>query len=211
MSTTLPLRSSAAPTGLASANITWHATRVDALERRRCIGHKSAVVWLTGLSASGKSTIATELECELTQRGVASCILDGDNLRHGLCSDLGFSPEARRENIRRAGEVARLMSDAGLVVLATFISPYRIDRELLRAKIENFIEVHVKCPVAVCQGRDPKGLYKKAVAGQIKEFTGISAPYEEPLKPELTLDTSSEDLAACVKRLSEHLDGVILS
>jgi len=182
---------------------------VNPQERQSCFGHKSAVVWLTGLSASGKSTLATELEYALTKQGVASCILDGDNLRHGLCSDLGFSPEDRRENIRRAGDVALLMSGAGLVVLATFISPYRADRDLLRNKIPNFIEVHVKCPIEQCQQRDPKGLYKKALAGQIKEFTGISAPYEEPLNPELTLDTHREDVFVCVKKLGEHLSSVI--
>lgn len=153
---------------------------------------RGVVIWLTGLSGSGKSTIAVELEHALLDNGYNAFILDGDNIRHGLNKDLGFSPADRTENIRRIGEVAKLFCDANIITIAAFISPYKADRDRARGLLKEleFIEVHVKCPVAVCEERDPKGLYKKAKAGEVPEFTGISAPYEEPLTPELTLDTS---------------------
>ena len=150
------------------------------------------MVWLTGLSGAGKSTLATAVEAALIRAGHAACVLDGDNLRHGLNADLGFSPEDRRENIRRAGEVAALFADAGLIVIAAFISPYRAGREAAREAIgaARFLEVFLDAPLAVCERRDPKGLYRRARAGEIAEFTGISAPYEPPEAPALTLDTA---------------------
>jgi bifunctional enzyme CysN/CysC len=194
-----------------SDNVTWHKTKITVDERALRNGHKGGVIWLTGLSASGKSTIATELENELFHRGINTYVLDGDNVRHRLCGDLGFSPADRTENIRRVGEVSRLMVDAGLIVITTFISPYRADRDKVRALLDDneFVEVFVQCPVEVCQQRDPKGLYKKAVAGQIKEFTGISAPYEEPLKPELVVHTASQSVSECVAQIMDFIKDLI--
>jgi len=172
----------------------------NALDRSSIKNHLPAVLWFTGLSGSGKTTIAKAIEFELcTQYKVHTYHLDGDILRDGLNRDLGFSPESRSENIRRAAEVARLMADAGLVVLLSFISPFRVDRENARNIISpyRFIEIFVKSPLAVCEQRDPKGLYRKARAGLIPEFTGISSPYEEPLNPELILDTSLKSLQDC--------------
>jgi adenylyl-sulfate kinase len=162
--------------------------------------HTGQVVWLTGLSASGKTTIANALERELFNQGRQVYVLDGDKMRQGLCSDLGFSPESRSENIRRVGEVAKLFSDAGLICITAFISPYRSDRDLVRAMLPagGFIEVFINAPLAVCEQRDPKGFYAKARAGIIKDFTGISAPYEPPLQPEVELRTDQIDVAACV-------------
>jgi len=175
-------------------------------------GHKGAVVWFTGLSGSGKSTIAHAVEEALFERGCRSYVLDGDNIRHGLNKNLGFSPEDRTENIRRIGEVANLFVQAGIIALTAFISPYRADRDAARKVAgSDFIEVYVKCGIDVCESRDTKGLYKKARAGEVKEFTGISAPYEEPLNPELVVDTSQESLEESTKKvmacLVEH--GVI--
>ena len=177
-----------------ATNIVWHAGAVTREERERLNGHRSAVVWLTGLSGSGKSTIAVALEKALWTRGVRTYILDGDNIRHGLNKNLGFSPADRTENIRRIGEVAKLFADAGLVAVTAFISPYRADRDQVRALMRpgDFIEVLVDCPLDICEQRDVKGLYQKARAGQIPEFTGISAPYEGPLTPELTLRTAEQ-------------------
>src|SRR6266704_6286520 len=154
-------------------------------------GHTGAVVWLTGLSGSGKSTLAAELERALFEQGRQVCVLDGDDLRRGLCSDLGFSPADRRENIRRVGEVARLFAEAGFICIAAFISPYRSERDLARgiAPEGKFLEVYLNAPLEVCEQRDPKGLYAKARTGAIKDFTGVSAPYEGPLKPEIELRT----------------------
>lgn len=160
-------------------------------DRRMSLGQNSLVIWLTGLSGSGKSTLAGLLEEELTDRGFAAYLLDGDVIRKGLNNDLGFSPVDRKENIRRIGEVCKLFVDAGLIVITAFISPYRADRDLVRASLESdeFLEVFVNAPLEVCEQRDPKGLYKKARAGEIKEFTGIDAPYEQPMAPELEIRT----------------------
>jgi bifunctional enzyme CysN/CysC len=185
----------------------WTTGKVTATDRARRNQHAGCVIWLTGLSASGKSTIATELERELFQQGVQVCVLDGDNLRHGLCSDLGFSPEARRENIRRVGEVAKLFANAGLVCITAFISPYRSDRALARAIVPagRFFEVHVNAPLSVCEQRDPKGLYARARTGELKDFTGISAPYEPPERPELELRTDQLTVSQCVAAIVDLL------
>ncbi|MBI5505116.1 MAG: adenylyl-sulfate kinase [Deltaproteobacteria bacterium] len=177
-----------------SKNIVWHQSTVTRAEREAISGHRGCTVWLTGLSGSGKSTVANLLEKALWERGVRSYVLDGDNVRHGLNKDLGFSPKDRTENIRRIGEVAALFTDAGVVNVTAFISPYRADRDLVR-KVQaegNFIEVYVKCDLDECEKRDPKGLYKKARAGEIPEFTGISAPYEAPDNAELVVDTTGQ-------------------
>jgi len=190
-----------------SANITWHHGSVDDATREETFGHKGATVWFTGLSGSGKSTVSRALEAALVARGVHAYVLDGDNIRHGLNRDLAFSPEDRSENIRRVGEVARLMSDAGLLCLTAFISPYRADRDRVRALHPEgrFIEVFVDCPLEVCESRDPKGLYKKARAGEIGAFTGISAPYEAPEDPEATVDTDQKSIEACAEALLTEL------
>ncbi|HTJ00709.1 MAG TPA: adenylyl-sulfate kinase [Dongiaceae bacterium] len=190
-----------------SENLFWMAGKITPAQRESRNGHPGCVVWLTGLSASGKSTIATELERQLFQQGRQVYVLDGDNIRHGLGSDLDFSPAARKENIRRIGEVARLFADSGCICITAFISPYRSDRELARriAPPGKFIEVFINAPLAVCEQRDPKGLYAKARAGLVKEFTGISAPYEPPLQPEIELNTDQLDVARCVAKIIEHL------
>ena len=173
-------------------NLFRHDFVVSREQRSQIKGHSPRLIWLTGLSGSGKSTIAGLLERELNREGVHTYLLDGDHIRHGLCRDLGFTPEDRRENIRRAGETAKLLVDAGLVVIASFISPYRSDRTALRALFapEEFVEVFVDCKLEVCEERDPKGLYRKAREGKIKDFTGVDAPYERPENPELRLDSS---------------------
>lgn len=188
-------------------HIFWHAGQVTAEARSRQAGQQAATIWLTGLSGAGKSTLACALEARLVGAGRPAYVLDGDNLRHHLNRDLGFSPRDRQENIRRSAEVARLMNDAGLIVICAFISPLREDREVARAIIgvDNFIETYVSTPCAVCEERDPKGLYKKARAGLIPEFTGVSAPYEEPLRPTLALDTGVLSLDQCCERLFLHL------
>jgi adenylylsulfate kinase len=172
-----------------SRNVTWFDGYITRIERETLHGHRGAVIWFTGLSASGKSTIAHYLEKMLYKRGCSTYSFDGDNVRHGLCRDLGFSPEDRQENIRRIGEMVRLFVDAGIVAITAFISPYRADREMVRKLVgeERFFEVYVECPVEVCAVRDPKGLYQRAKAGVIKEFTGVSAPYEGPENPALTI------------------------
>ncbi len=191
-----------------ATNIVWHKGAVNRDDREQVNGHKGCIVWLTGLSGSGKSTIAVDLEKRLWERGVRAYILDGDNVRHGLNKNLGFSPDDRTENIRRIGEVAKLFIDAGMVALTAFISPYRADRDQVRALVSpgDFVEVHVDCPIEVCEQRDVKGLYKKARAGEIKEFTGISAPYEAPLRPELSIDTSKQDVEASARQILRYLD-----
>jgi adenylyl-sulfate kinase len=188
-------------------NLTWTHGKVTAAERAQRSGHSGCIVWLTGLSASGKSTIATELERKLFALGRNVCVLDGDNVRHGLCSDLGFSPQNRKENIRRVSEVARLFAEAGLICITAFISPYRSDRELARAIAPRgkFIEVYLNVPLAVCEQRDPKGLYARARTGEIKDFTGISAPYEAPLQPEIELPTGRLSVAECVSTVLARL------
>jgi adenylylsulfate kinase len=191
-----------------ATNIVWHQGAVTRADREKLNGHKGATIWLTGLSGSGKSTIAVDLEKRLAERGVRTYILDGDNIRHGLNKNLGFSPEDRTENIRRIGEVAKLFTDAGIVALTAFISPYRADRDQVRKIMGDgdFIEVHVDCPVEVCEQRDVKGLYKKARAGEIKEFTGFSAPYEAPEKPELTIKTAGQSVEDSSKQILGYLE-----
>ncbi|UQY43416.1 adenylyl-sulfate kinase [Erwinia sp. PK3-005] len=171
-------------------NVVWHAHAVTRADRQRQHGHRGVVLWFTGLSGSGKSTVAGALEQALHQLGVSTYLLDGDNVRHGLCRDLGFSDADRKENIRRVGEVARLMVDAGLVVLTAFISPHRAERQMVREMLGagEFIEVFVDTPLAICEARDPKGLYKKARAGELRNFTGIDSVYEAPEQPEIHLD-----------------------
>ncbi|KOC92986.1 adenylyl-sulfate kinase [Winslowiella iniecta] len=171
-------------------NVIWHSHAVTRAERETLNGHQGVVLWFTGLSGSGKSTVAGALEQALHQQGVSTYLLDGDNVRHGLCSDLGFSDDDRKENIRRVGEVAKLMVDAGLVVLTAFISPHRAERQMVRDALGEgrFIEVFVDTPLAICEARDPKGLYKKARAGELRNFTGIDAAYESPQQAEIHLD-----------------------
>jgi adenylylsulfate kinase len=190
-----------------ATNIVWHQGNVTRADREKINGHKACTVWLTGLSGSGKSTIAVDLEKRLCERGVRTYILDGDNIRHGLNKNLGFSPEDRTENIRRIGEVAALFADAGTIIITSFISPYRSDRALARGRVPagKFIEVFLDVSVEVCERRDPKGLYKKARRGEIAQFTGVSAPYEAPEQPELALDTDAMSLDACVDTIVEHL------
>ena len=190
-----------------SDNIYWSHGKVTPEQRARRNGHPGCVVWLTGLSGAGKSTIATELERELFNLGKYAYVLDGDNMRHGLCSDLAFSPHDRKENIRRVGEVAKLFADAGIICITAFISPYQSDRRLVREMINDgqFIEVFVNAPIDICEQRDPKGLYVKARANEIKEFTGVSAPYEPPGKPEIELRTDQLTVAESVARVIEFL------
>ena len=191
-----------------SKNIVWHQSTVTRDEREAISGHRGCTVWLTGLSGSGKSTVANLLEKALWERGVRSYVLDGDNVRHGLNKDLGFSPKDRTENIRRIGEVAALFTDAGIVNVTAFISPYRADRDLVR-KVQaegNFIEVYVKCDLDECEKRDPKVLYKKARAGEIPEFTGISAPYEAPDHAELVVDTTGQTPAQSLAAIVGYLE-----
>lgn len=175
---------------LKDENVVWHPHAVTRADRELQHSHKGAVLWFTGLSGSGKSTVAGALEQALHALGVSTYLLDGDNVRHGLCRDLGFSDDDRRENIRRVGEVAKLMVDAGLLVLTAFISPHRAEREMVRELLgkDQFIEVFVDTPLAICETRDPKGLYKKARAGELKNFTGIDSEYESPQAPDVHLD-----------------------
>ena len=191
----------------ASTNIAWHHASVDRAARAEQRGHRSAILWFTGLSGSGKSTLANAVNQALFERGLASYVLDGDNIRHGLCKDLGFSDADREENIRRIGEVSKLFLDAGVVVLTAFVSPFKADRDRARSLVENgdFVEIHCAADLSVCEERDTKGLYAKARAGEIKEFTGISSPYEAPEKPELRVDTGSQSLEACVELVINHL------
>lgn len=192
-----------------ATNITWHEGDVTRAERQRTMGQKGATIWMTGLSGSGKSTIAVALEQVLINNGKYAYRLDGDNVRHGLNKNLGFSPEDRAENIRRIGEVAKLFADAGMLTITSFISPYREDRDLVRelhaADGLPFLEVHVDAPLDVAEQRDPKGLYKKARAGEIQGFTGIDAPYEQPEKPELHLRTGDMSVEDSVRALLQCL------
>ncbi|MCF6093259.1 adenylyl-sulfate kinase [Microaerobacter geothermalis] len=193
-----------------SDNLVWHDSSVKKEDRHRLNGHRSGVIWFTGLSGSGKSTLANAVDRELYKHNIRSYVLDGDNIRHGLNRNLGFSPEDRQENIRRIGEVSKLFVDAGLFVLTAFISPYRNDREMVRRLLNNdeFIEVYVKCSIDECERRDPKGLYEKARKGEIKEFTGISAPYEEPINPEIIIETDKQSLEESVAQVMEYLKGL---
>jgi adenylyl-sulfate kinase len=190
-----------------SANLTASVSTVTLPQREKRNRHRGAVLWFTGLSAAGKSTVANQLEKALFANGIQVFVLDGDRVRHGLCSDLGFSPVDRQENIRRVGEVARLFADAGFICLAAFISPYRADRLLVRKLMDggNFFEVFVNAPLSVCEQRDPKGLYAKARQNQVKNFTGISAPYEPPLNPEIELRTDKLAVADAIEKILRHL------
>src|SRR3990167_3010514 len=191
-----------------ATNIKWHHGKITKAHRIELMKQKGVTIWLTGLSGSGKSTIAVELEHALVENKHQAYILDGDNIRHGLNKNLGFSPEDRAENIRRIGEVAKLFTDANIITITAFISPYKEDRDNAR-KLQNegeFIEIYVKCPVNVCEQRDTKGLYKKARAGEVKEFTGISAPYEEPSNPELTIDTSKVSVEGSTRAILNYLE-----
>ncbi|WP_323710886.1 adenylyl-sulfate kinase [Mammaliicoccus lentus] len=190
-----------------STNITWHDSEVTKAERQERNGHKSVVIWFTGLSGSGKSTVSVALEKALFEQKITSYRLDGDNIRHGLNKNLGFSPEDRKENIRRIGEVGKLMVDAGVVTMTAFISPYEEDRNIVRDILEDgeFIEVYTKCSLDECEARDPKSLYKKARSGEIKEFTGINAPYEEPSNPEIIIDTEQHSVEEAVEEIVAYL------
>ena len=192
-----------------TANTVWHAATIRREHRQQQNGHGSAILWFTGLSGAGKSTLAHAVEERLHQLGCRTYVLDGDNVRHGLCGDLGFSAADRTENIRRIGEVAKLMIDAGVIALTAFISPFRADRERVRGMVMHgeFIEIYCHCPVEVCETRDVKGLYQRARAGEVKDFTGISSPYEAPLKPELTVDTATQPLDVCVTQVLDYLRG----
>jgi adenylylsulfate kinase len=194
-----------------ATNITWHEGHVARADRNQLLNQKGATIWFTGLSACGKSTIAFTLEHALVERGRLAYVLDGDNIRHGLNKNLGFSPEDREENIRRIGEVAKLFADAGVLTCTSFISPYRADRDKAReihaAADLPFIEVYVKASVECCEKRDPKGLYKKARAGEIPEFTGISAPYEEPNNAEIVIDSENVSPEQGAKMVLDYLAG----
>ena len=186
-----------------SSNVVWHHATVTRERREALNGHRSVMLWFTGLSGAGKSTLAHSVEEYLFQNGCRTFTFDGDNVRHGLCSDLGFSAEDRVENIRRVGEMAKLFLEAGVIALTAFISPFRSDREKVRSLVPHgeFFEVYCRCPLDVCEQRDIKGLYKRARAGEIKDFTGISSPYEEPIDPELVVDTGTLTLEDSVARV----------
>ncbi len=184
-----------------ASNIVWHKASVDRESISDQKGHKSVIIWFTGLSGSGKSTLANALNFALFNKGLSTFLLDGDNIRHGLCKDLGFSNADREENIRRIGEVSKLFLDAGVIVLTAFVSPFRSDREKARSLVNknDFLEVYCAANLEVCEKRDTKGLYAKARKGEIKDFTGISSPYEEPNNPDLLIDTGVKDLDECVE------------
>ncbi|MFZ5996238.1 MAG: adenylyl-sulfate kinase [Nitrospirota bacterium] len=190
-----------------SSNTIWHHATVTRARRERQNGHRSVILWFTGLSGAGKSTIAHAVEERLHQLGCRTFVFDGDNVRHGLCSDLGFSKEDRAENIRRIGEMSKLFIEAGVIALTAFISPFRVDRKRVRDLVseDDFIEIYCKCPIDICEQRDVKGHYKRAKAGEIKEFTGISSPYEEPKNPDLILETHIHSLEECVDKVMSFL------
>ena len=189
-------------------NIKWHDLTIDREKLEKMRGHKSLVLWFTGLSGSGKSTLANALNESLHSKGLSTYVLDGDNIRHGLCKDLGFSDKDREENIRRIGEVANLFMDAGIITITAFVSPFREDREKVRKIIgkENFVEIYCSADLNVCEIRDTKGLYKKARRGEIKEFTGISSPYEHPINPEIIVNTGSMNIGDSVKQILFYLN-----
>ncbi|MGE5027834.1 MAG: adenylyl-sulfate kinase, partial [Betaproteobacteria bacterium] len=189
-----------------STDTVWHHATVTRARREKLNGHRSAVVWFTGLSGSGKSTLAHAVEERLYQMGCRTFVFDGDNVRHGLCGDLGFSQPDRRENIRRIGEMAKLFAEAGVIALTAFISPFRADRRSVRQMLgDDFIEVYCRCPLEVCENRDVKGIYRRARAGEIRDFTGISSPYEEPECPGLAVETGSVPLDQCVDQVIGYL------
>ncbi len=190
-----------------TSNIVLHQASVTRARRESMNGHRGAIIWFTGLSGAGKSTLAHALEEVFHQRGCRTFVLDGDNVRHGLCRDLGFTFQDRSENIRRVGEVAKLMMEAGVIVLTAFISPFQKDRELVRTMVEpnDFVEIYCDCPIQACEARDVKGLYKKARLGEIYEFTGISSPYEAPENPNLIVNTSETDINRSVQQVEEFL------
>lgn len=187
-------------------NLLWHRAAITRLHREKQNGHKSVIIWFTGLPSSGKSTLSHALEEKLYEMGCRSVVLDGDNVRHGLCSDLGFDQKSREENIRRVGELAKLFIEAGMITMTAFISPFRTDRDRVRGLVPHgeFLEIHCDCPLDICEKRDPKGYYKRARSGEIKEFTGISSPYEPPFNPELKVDTTAS-VDECVDKVLELL------
>jgi len=189
-------------------NIVWHQPSIAKRDREKLFRQRGVALWLTGLSGSGKSTLAHEVENRLFERGCHTYVLDGDNVRHGLNSDLGFSPEDRQENIRRLAELVHLFTDAGIIVLTAFISPYKSDRQRARSLLGDgeFIEIFCRCGLEECENRDPKGLYKKARTGEIEAFTGISAPYEEPEQPEIIVDTARLSVASCAEKIIAYLE-----
>ncbi|WP_018294634.1 adenylyl-sulfate kinase [Mariprofundus ferrooxydans] len=190
-----------------SSNVVWHEATVTRARREEANGHRSVILWFTGLSGAGKSTLAHALEEQLHCMGMRTFVFDGDNVRHGLCSDLGFSPADREENIRRIGEMSKLIIQAGVIALTAFISPFRSDRDRVRVLVPegDFIEVYCRASLDACEARDVKGLYAKARKGEIKDFTGISSPYEEPDAPELIVDTGSQPLDLCVDQVIRYL------
>lgn len=192
-----------------SSDTVWHHATVTRARREQLNGHKSVIIWFTGLSGAGKSTLAHAVEERLHQMSCRTFVFDGDNVRHGLCGDLDFSEEDRRENIRRIGEMAKLFVEAGVVALTAFISPFRADRLKVRNLTVpgDFIEIYCRCPIEVCEQRDVKGMYRRARAGEIRDFTGISSPYEEPENPELAIDTGSMPLNQCVDQVIGYLQG----
>lgn len=191
-----------------SANTVWHDATITRQNRESLNGHRSVILWFTGLSGSGKSTLSHAVEDTLYQRGCRTFVIDGDNVRHGLCADLGFSDQDRVENIRRVGEIAKLFTEAGIITLTAFISPFRADRDRVRSLVPatDFIEIYCDCPLEICEQRDVKGLYKRARAGEIKEFTGISSPYEAPEKPDLVVQTGTQALENCVTEIMTLLE-----
>jgi adenylylsulfate kinase len=200
---------------MSTRNIQWHKSLVSRADREKQNGHRSVIVWFTGLSGAGKSTLAHAVEARLHEMGCRTFVFDGDNVRHGMCADLGFSEADRSENIRRVGEMCKLFIEAGTIALTAFISPYRKDRDKVRALVQtgDFLEIYCHCPVEVCEQRDVKGLYAKARAGEIKSFTGVSSPYEPPAAPELVLNTGWQPLAECVDKVLELLKsrGILLA
>lgn len=183
-----------------SSNVVWHTANISRSDRELQNGHKSVILWFTGLSGAGKSTLAHAVEARLFEMGCSTFVIDGDNVRHGLCGDLGFSAEDRTENIRRVGEIAKLFTEAGIIALTAFISPFRADRDRVRQMVKDgeFLEIYCRADLSVCEDRDVKGLYKKARAGEIPEFTGISSPYEAPETPEIEVETGAKPLEECV-------------
>lgn len=193
-----------------SDNVVWHQTAITRQDRNDLHNHESIIIWFTGLSGAGKSTLANALEQKLHATGCATIVLDGDNVRHGLCGDLSFSTDGREENIRRIGEMSKLFIDAGVIAITAFISPFRHDRRRVRNLVEegDFIEVYCRCSLETCEKRDIKGMYKLARSGEIKEFTGISSPYEEPEQADITVDTDKHSIEECVNHIVAELEGL---